>query len=106
MITMALLGLPAADRLVQQHLFSWVPAGSFEVSAGLRIDPLSLTFVLLVTFVGTLIHIYSVAYMAQDTDRRRFFARSEERRVGKECRCVWATRGGKRELTRRRSCYV
>lgn len=74
MITMALLGLPAADRLVQQHLFSWVPAGSFEVSAGLRIDPLSLTFVLLVTFVGTLIHIYSVAYMAQDTDRRRFFA--------------------------------
>ena len=40
----------------------------------MRIDPLSVTFVLLVTFVGTLIHIYSVAYMEHDTDRRRFFA--------------------------------
>lgn len=73
-ITVSMLGLSEGDRLVQQHLFSWVPAGNFEVSAGLRIDPLSMTFVLLVTFVGTLIHIYSVAYMAHDKDRRRFFA--------------------------------
>ena len=56
------------------HLFSWVPAGSFQVDAGLRLDPLSLTFVLLVTFVGSLIHVYSVAYMEHDPDRRRFFA--------------------------------
>ena len=40
----------------------------------MRLDPLSLTFVLLVTFVGTLIHIYAVAYMDHDVDRRRFFA--------------------------------
>lgn len=73
-ITVSMLGLSEGDRLVQQHLFSWVPAGNFEVSAGLRIDPLSMTFVMLVTFVGTLIHIYSVAYMAHDKDRRRFFA--------------------------------
>ena len=40
---------------------------------GLLIDPLSISFVLLITGVGSLIHIYSVGYMAHDTDRRRFF---------------------------------
>ncbi|HEX5331329.1 MAG TPA: NADH-quinone oxidoreductase subunit L [Cellulomonas sp.] len=69
-----LLGRPAAERVVDLHLFSWIPAGAFTLDAGLRLDPLSLTFVLLVTFVGTLIHVYSVAYMEHDVDRRRFFA--------------------------------
>lgn len=70
----ATLGLPADERVQDLHLFTWIPAGDFTLDAGLRIDPLSLTFVLLVTFVGTLIHIYSVAYMEHDVDRRRFFA--------------------------------
>ncbi len=69
-----LLGLPAAERARNVHLFSWVPAGSFRVDAGLLLDPLSVAFVLLVTFVGSLIHVYSVAYMEHDPDRRRFFA--------------------------------
>ncbi|TRW43908.1 NADH-quinone oxidoreductase subunit L [Georgenia yuyongxinii] len=69
-----LFGLPAEERVLDVHLFSWIPAGNLAVDAGLRIDPLSMTFVMLVTFVGTLIHIYSVAYMEHDTDRRRFFA--------------------------------
>jgi NADH-quinone oxidoreductase subunit L len=61
------------------HLFSWVPTGagqpgSFKVDAGLLLDPLSLAFALLVTFVGSLILVYSVAYMEHDPDRRRFFA--------------------------------
>ena len=56
------------------HLFDWIPAGNFQLNAGLLLDPLSLTFVLLVTFVGSLIHVYSVAYMEHDHDRRRFFA--------------------------------
>jgi NADH-quinone oxidoreductase subunit L len=51
-----------------------VAAGSFRVNAGLLVDPLSLAFVLLVTFVGSLIHVYSIAYMEHDPDRRRFFA--------------------------------
>ena len=68
------LGLPAAERVQDVHLFTWIPAGAFSLDAGLRVDPLSLTFVLLVTFVGTLIHVYSVAYMEHDVDRRRFFA--------------------------------
>ncbi len=74
LLLVELLGRPADDRVAAVHLFDWISAGSFSVDAGLRVDPLSLTFVLLVTFVGTLIHIYSVAYMEHDAARRRFFA--------------------------------
>lgn len=73
-IWVATLALPVEERVQDLHLFTWIPAGDFTLDAGLRVDPLSLTFVLLVTFVGTLIHVYSVAYMEHDVDRRRFFA--------------------------------
>lgn len=69
-----LLGEPAAERVHDVHLFTWIPAGPLTVDAGLRVDPLSMTFVLLITFVGTLIHIYSIGYMQNDKDKRRFFA--------------------------------
>ena len=69
-----LLGLDAGQRARDLHLFDWIPAGSFQLSAGLLLDPLSVTFALLVTFVGSLILVYSVAYMEHDHDRRRFFA--------------------------------
>ena len=70
----ALLGRDAADRVLVASYGTWIPAGDFSVDLGMRVDPLALTFVLLVTFVGTLIHVYSVAYMAHDPHRRRFFA--------------------------------
>ncbi|HET7476956.1 MAG TPA: NADH-quinone oxidoreductase subunit L [Dermatophilaceae bacterium] len=69
-----LLGYDGTDRARSLHLFSWVPAGSFQVDAGMLLDPLSLAFVLLITFVGSLIHVYSLGYMAGDPDKRRFFA--------------------------------
>jgi len=69
-----LLDRPAESRVLDVHLGTWIDAGALHLDAGMRLDPLSLTFVLLVTFVGTLIHVYSVAYMEHDTDRRRFFA--------------------------------
>ena len=65
---------PAEQRSIDVHLFTGSPPGNFQLNAGLLLDPLSLTFVLLVTFVGSLIHVYSVAYMEHDHDRRRFFA--------------------------------
>lgn len=71
---LALLGRPAAERVAELDLGTWLPGGSFTVDLGLRVDPLALTFVLLVTFVGSLIHVYSIAYMAHDPHRRRFFA--------------------------------
>lgn len=69
-----LLGLDASQRVLEHTLYTWVPAGELSIDFATRIDPLSITFVLLVTFVGTLIHIYSVGYMKDDPDRRRFFA--------------------------------
>jgi NADH-quinone oxidoreductase subunit L len=59
---------------VGQKLFEWISVGSFKVDAGLLLDQLSICFVLLITGVGTLIHIYSISYMSHDKDRRRFFA--------------------------------
>src|SRR5499425_1410305 len=68
-----LLGYPAAERSRDLHMYSWIPVGRFQANIGLLIDPLSICFVLLITGVGSLILIYSVGYMAHDTDRRRFF---------------------------------
>ncbi|MFP7696247.1 NADH-quinone oxidoreductase subunit L [Trueperella sp. LYQ143] len=73
--TLQLIGLDAGQRVVESTLFTWIPVvDGFSVDFGTRADPLSMTFVLLVTFVGTLIHIYSVSYMEHDPARRRFFA--------------------------------
>uniref|UniRef100_UPI0015CAE3E0 NADH-quinone oxidoreductase subunit L n=1 Tax=Mycolicibacterium vinylchloridicum TaxID=2736928 RepID=UPI0015CAE3E0 len=69
-----LLGLPADDRVVHEVLFSWVPVGALHVDFGLQLDALSMCFVLLITGVGALIHLYSVGYMKTDPARRRFFA--------------------------------
>ncbi len=72
-ILFALIARTGEDRAIDQHLFSWLPVNGFQVDAGLLLDPLSMAFVLLITGVGTLIHVYSVGYMAHDPDRRRFF---------------------------------
>ena len=69
-----MLGSDPSSRRFSQTLFTWIPAGDFTVDFGLLVDPLSLTFVILVTFVGSLIHVYAIAYMAHDGARRRFFA--------------------------------
>ena len=70
----AMIDRPEASRAVAQKLFTWISVGSFNVDAGLLLDQLSIAFVLLITGVGTLIHVYSIAYMSHDRDRRRFFA--------------------------------
>jgi len=69
-----LLGREDGDRAVSQTLFTWIDAGPFHVDMSLLYDPLSSLFVLLITGVGTLIHIYSIGYMEHDERRRRFFA--------------------------------
>ena len=69
-----MLGRATESRPVTQKLFTWISVGSFNVDASLLLDQLSICFVLLITGVGTLIHIYSISYMAHDPDRRRFFA--------------------------------
>jgi NADH-quinone oxidoreductase subunit L len=68
-----LLGRADDDRQVSQHLFTWFEAGSLKVSFDLLYDPLSALFLLLITGVGSLIHIYSIGYMEHDPRTRRFF---------------------------------
>ena len=73
-VLLQLLAVDPDQRSTHQILFNWIPAGSFQLSAGLQLDPLSVSFVLLITFVGSLIHVYSLGYMSHDPDKRRFFA--------------------------------
>ncbi|MFT3874022.1 MAG: NADH-quinone oxidoreductase subunit L [Nocardioides sp.] len=68
-----LLGRDVDDRQVGQHLWTWFQAGRLDVGMDLLLDPLSVLFLLLITGVGSLIHIYSIGYMAHDARRRRFF---------------------------------
>ncbi|MCH9667865.1 MAG: NADH-quinone oxidoreductase subunit L [Actinomycetia bacterium] len=68
-----MLGRDPDSRLIHESLFSWVPVGALRVDFGLQLDQLSMCFVLLITGVGSLIHIYSIGYMAEDPGCRRFF---------------------------------
>jgi NADH-quinone oxidoreductase subunit L len=69
----SMLGYSAAERSRDLHLFQWISVGKFNISINLLLDPLSICFVLLITGVGSLIHIFAVGYMAHDPERRRFF---------------------------------
>src|SRR5579859_3935207 len=69
----SLLGKSGGARSYDQHVYTWVPVPGFSADAGFHLDQLSMTFVLLITGVGSLMHIYSVGYMAHDENRRKFF---------------------------------
>ncbi|GLW65864.1 NADH-quinone oxidoreductase subunit L [Actinomadura rubrobrunea] len=69
-----MLGYDPEQRRRTLHLWEFLNVGSFKIDMGLLVDPLSISFVLLITGVGTLIHVYSIGYMEHDPDRRRFFA--------------------------------
>jgi NADH-quinone oxidoreductase subunit L len=76
------VGLWALVRLLSLHhggalhtvLWPWIHAGRFSVDFALRLDPLSAVMVLVVSGVGSLIHLYSTGYMGHDPDYARFFA--------------------------------
>ncbi|MFF4847076.1 NADH-quinone oxidoreductase subunit L [Streptomyces sp. NPDC001194] len=68
-----LLGRGAEDRTLYEKLYTWIPVEGFQADVAFQLDQLSMTFVLLITGVGTLIHIYSIGYMEHDERRRRFF---------------------------------
>ncbi|WP_344008002.1 NADH-quinone oxidoreductase subunit L [Nocardioides lentus] len=69
-----MLGLGEEERSQGMRLYDWIAAGGFTVGFDLLLDPLSVLFVLLITGVGSLIHVYSIGYMSHDPRRRRFFA--------------------------------
>ncbi|MCX4583557.1 NADH-quinone oxidoreductase subunit L [Streptomyces sp. NBC_01481] len=68
-----MLGKDADDRALHVKLYTWIPVESFQADVAFQLDQLSMTFVLLITGVGSLIHMYSIGYMEHDERRRRFF---------------------------------
>ncbi|AYY15717.1 NADH-quinone oxidoreductase subunit L [Actinobacteria bacterium YIM 96077] len=69
----AMLGEGSGERAFLIPLWEWFNAGGYEVEISLLLDQLSMAFVLLITGVGSLIHVYSIGYMEHDERRRRFF---------------------------------
>ena len=72
-IFMKLSGMDAHHRHIEQHLFTWLTAGSFSLPFALLADPLSVVMMLVVSGVSFLIHIYSIGYMAGDKGFPRYF---------------------------------
>jgi NADH-quinone oxidoreductase subunit L len=72
-LLVGMLGLSADNRAIGQTLFEWVFVGGFTAPVALQLDQLSIVFVLLITIVGSLIHIYSLGYMEHDPNKRKFF---------------------------------
>ncbi len=70
----SMLGTPVAARTSDQVFYTWVSSGTFQLSFGLYLDPLSATMLMIVTGVGLLIHIYSAGYMKDDPGFWRFFS--------------------------------
>src|SRR5213078_244119 len=70
----AMIQLPSDARVHVVNLWTWLPAGQLHVNMGFYADPLSVTWILLVTGVGTLIHLYSIGYMHGDPRFSRFFS--------------------------------
>jgi NADH-quinone oxidoreductase subunit L len=73
MIFSAMRSVPMEAPFVQRY-FSWMPVGSLQIDAALQLDQLSMVMVLIITGVGTLIHIFSVGYMREDPGYPRYFA--------------------------------
>ena len=73
-MSFGLLDAPDEERLYIRHLFDWIQVGTFSVGIDLRLDVLSMVMILVVTGIGTLIHVYSIGYMSGDPRYGRYFA--------------------------------
>ncbi|MCB0310413.1 MAG: NADH-quinone oxidoreductase subunit L [Bdellovibrionales bacterium] len=73
-LTLNALDLQPDERVLTQNLFHWIQIGGFKADFLLRFDTLTAVMCLVVTGVGSLIHLYSTAYMAEDPAPHRFFA--------------------------------
>ena len=74
LIGLNFLNHPPAAGFISQTLYTWIEIGNFKPEITFLLDPLSLVFVFVITFIGALIHIYSAGFMESDKDYSRFFA--------------------------------
>lgn len=73
-ILMQMIGLPAEQRVFEKVMFPWIHCGNFKADMAFLVDPLSTVMIMVVTGVGTLIHLYSIGYMHGEEGFYRFFA--------------------------------
>jgi NADH-quinone oxidoreductase subunit L len=73
-IFIEMLGAPVEERSHIVRLFSWISAGKLSIDVAFQVDQLSILMTLIVTGVGSLIHLYSIGYMHGDRGFWRFFA--------------------------------
>jgi NADH-quinone oxidoreductase subunit L len=71
---LSLKGMDESGRMVEENLFPWIYVGDLKLDMVLRVDSLSTLFTLVITGVGTLIHIYSIGYMSHDETPGKFFS--------------------------------
>ncbi|MGE0040137.1 MAG: NADH-quinone oxidoreductase subunit L [Vicinamibacterales bacterium] len=64
----ALAGMDPANRAISETVFTWIASGDFVLDVAFRLDPLSAVMILVITGIGSLIHIYSTSYMDTETD--------------------------------------
>jgi NADH-quinone oxidoreductase subunit L len=69
-----LSGMDAEHRVIEQVLYTWITVGALKLDMVFRLDSLSTLFTLVITGVGTLIHIYSIGYMSHDESPGKFFS--------------------------------
>jgi len=71
-----LAGMPPGSRAIEQTLYTWIASGDLNVALGFRADPLAAVMILVITGIGSLIHIYSTAYMHDEVDSEfaRYFS--------------------------------
>ena len=76
MTVWGLAGLPVEQRAIEQTVYTWIASGDFVLDLTLRVDPLSAVMILVITGIGSLIHIYSTAYMHEEVDSEyaRYFS--------------------------------
>jgi NADH-quinone oxidoreductase subunit L len=74
MIGLNFLSSATETETYNQTLWTWMDVGGFSPEIALSLDALSLVFVFVITFIGSLIHVYSAGFMAADKDYSRFFA--------------------------------
>jgi NADH-quinone oxidoreductase subunit L len=72
----SLVMMPASGRVIDEVLFTWIPSGDLQVPFALRLDPLSVVMILVVSGIGSLIHLYSTAYMHEErgSEYARYFS--------------------------------
>jgi len=69
-----LLQMPAEARAIKANFFEWIAIADFSVNMGFLVDPISVIMILIITGVGSLIHLFSISYMHHDEGAAKYFA--------------------------------